>query len=129
MKVLLCLAIFVLCLPALARGAAPVLGHGWILKTSDNVCGLRDPNQLTNPAVIDFEACLEATPEMKRVKDQGIDPKSAAGIQLRNAAVTRVTNACEKVRSSAGHCSVWKEIRHKDGRALSDVSDQVKAQL
>ena len=106
---------------------ALAVGRDWILKTADNICGLRDPNQLTHPAVIDFDACLDATPEMKRLRDQGIDPKSAEGIQLRSAAVTRLTNACESVRAANGHCSVWKEIRHKDGRAIPDVSSQVIA--
>ncbi len=129
MKMLHCLTLLALVVPALAQQAPPTPGHSWLLRTADNICGLRDPNQLTSPAVVDFEACLDATPEMKRVRDQGIDPKSAEGIQLRNAAVTRVTSACEKVRSASGHCSVWKEIRHKDGRAIADISDQVKAQL
>jgi hypothetical protein len=102
-------------------------GRDWILKSADNICGLRDPNQLTYPAVIDFDTCLDATPEMRRVRDQGIDPQSAEGIQLRSKAVTRLTNACESVRGTNGHCSVWKEIRHKDGRSIPDISSQVIA--
>jgi hypothetical protein len=102
-------------------------GRDWILKTSDNICGLREANQLTHPALIDYETCLQATPEMRRIKDQGIDPKSAEGIQLRSAAMNRLTDACERVRVAQGHCSVWKEIRHKDGRAIPDLSSQVMA--
>jgi hypothetical protein len=105
-----------------------LLGRDWVLRTADNICGLRDANQLTRPGVIDFEACLAATPEMKRIASQGIDPRSAEGIQLRNAAVTRVTNAAEAVRAAGGYCSVWKEIRHKDGRAIDDLSSRVIAQ-
>jgi hypothetical protein len=107
----------------------PSAARDWILKTADNICGLRDANQLTSPAVIDFETCLAATSEMKKVQQQGIDPKSAEGIQLRSAAITRVTKACEAVRTSAGYCSVWKEIRHRDGRAITDISSQVIAQF
>jgi len=103
------------------------LDRDWIARASDNVCGLRDPNQLTNPAVIDFDTVLASTPEMKRVRDQGIDPKSAEGIQLRSAAVTRLTNACENVRVADGYCSVWKAVRHKDGRTIPDISSQVIA--
>ena len=102
-------------------------GRDWILKSADNICGLRDPNQLTYPAVIDFDTCLDATPEMRRMRDQGIDPQSAEGIQLRSKAVTRLTNACESVRGTNGHCSVWKAIRHKDGRSIADISSQVIA--
>lgn len=108
--------------------ALPV-GRDWIVRTSDNVCGLRDANQLTHPGLIDFEACLAATPEMKKIQSQGIDPKSAEGIQLRSAAITRVTNAAEAVRSAGGYCSVWKEVRHKDGRAIDDLSSRVIAQF
>jgi len=111
-----------------AEAAAP-FGRDWILRASDNVCGLRDANQLTHPALIDFEACLAATPEMKKIESQGIDPKSAEGIQLRSAAVTRLTNAADSVRTSGGYCSVWKEIRHKDGRAIDDLTSQVIAQF
>jgi len=120
-------------LPVLAVPGEPGLGGGlpsgrdWILKAADNICGLRDPNQLTYPALIDFDSCLAATPEMKRIRDQGIDPKGAEGIQLRAAALTRLTDACEALRAAKGHCSVWKEIRHKDGRAIPDISSQVIA--
>lgn len=110
---------------ALAGTWAPT--RDWILRTSDNICGLRDANQLTHPGQINFETCLQATPEMKRLRDQGIDPKSAEGIQLRSAGMSRVTSACERVRSAQGYCSVWKEIRHKDGRAITDLSSQVIA--
>lgn len=111
------------------EGAALAFGRDWLLRTSDNVCGLRDANQLTNPAVIDFDAALAATPEMKKIESQGIDPRSAEGIQLRSQAVTRLTNAADSVRSSGGYCSVWKEIRHKDGRAIDDLTSQVIAQF
>jgi hypothetical protein len=110
------------------ESAAPAAGRDWILRTADNVCGLRDANQLTHPGLVDFEACLAATPEMKKIENQGIDPKSAEGIQLRSAAVTRVTTAAEAVRAAGGYCSVWKEIRHKDGRAIDDLSSRVIAQ-
>lgn len=107
--------------------AAP-LGRDWILRAADNICGLRDSRQLTRPALIDFDACLKATPEMKKIESQGIDPKSAEGIQLRSRAVTRLTNAADSVRTANGHCSVWKTIRHKDGRAIDDLTAKVIAQ-
>jgi hypothetical protein len=31
------------------------------------------------------------------------------------------------VRNSGGYCSVWKTIRHKDGRAIDDLTSQVIA--
>lgn len=112
---------------SVAQGASLPVGRDWILRTADNICGLRDANQLTQPALLDYDACLAATPEMKKVEAQGIDPRSAEGIQLHSAAVTRLTNAAESVRSSGGYCSIWKSISHKDGRAIPDISSQVTA--
>ena len=108
-------------------GAEP--STGWIVDRSDNICGLDDPKMLSKPAKVDYDAVLRATPEMKKIKDDKIDPNSPEGIQLRQAAASRVQKAAEKVRSTNGYCSVWKTIRHQDGRAIPDVTDAVKAQL
>lgn len=109
--------------------AAMIAGRDWILKAENNICGLRDANQLSSPAVVDFQALMDATPEMKKVRDQKIDPNSPDGITLRTAAASRVTSACDVVRVANSHCSIWKEIKHKDGRAIPDVTDKVKALL
>jgi hypothetical protein len=101
----------------------------WIAKAADNICGLKDLNQLSNPAQVDFQALLAATPEMKELKDKHIDSSSPEGIRLTNAAADRVTKACEAVRASQGYCSVWKEIKHRDGRSVPDITDKVKAQF
>ncbi len=129
-------------LPAVAKWGVPegAIAHrigssgsepttGWIVDRSDNICGLDDPKMLSKPAKIDYDSVLKATPEMKKIKDDKIDPNSPEGIQLRQAAATRVQKAAEKVRGSSGYCSVWKSIRHQDGRAIPDVTDAVKAQL
>jgi hypothetical protein len=110
-----------------STGSEPTTG--WIVDRSDNICGLDDPKMLSKPAKIDYDAVLRATPEMKKIKDDKIDPNSPEGIQLRQAAASRVQKAAEKVRSTNGYCSVWKTIRHQDGRAIPDVTDAVKAQL
>lgn len=99
----------------------------WSAKAEDNICGLRDLAQVSNPVVIDFQACLDATPEMKKIKAEKIDPKSPDGIRLTTEATNRVTQACESVQKANGYCSVWKSIKHKDGRAITDVSSQVTA--
>lgn len=132
--------LFALVLAALAPEAAPAprpkaeglteaLSRGWQAKTSDNICGLRELGQLSNPALVRFDELLAATAEMRKIRDEGIDPGSPEGIQLRQAAVDRVTRACERVRASHGHCSVWKSIRHSDGRSVPDLTDEVKGQL
>ena len=107
----------------------PEASAGWIVDRADNICGLDDAKMLSKPAKVDYDALLRATPEVKKIKDDKIDPNSPQGIQLRQAAVTRVQTAAEKVRVANGHCSVWKAIRHTDGRAVSDVTEAVKGQL
>jgi len=107
--------------------AAAVGSKDWTAKAEDNICGLRDLAQVSNPAVIDFQACLDATPEMKKVKAEKIDLKSPEGIRLLAEATNRVTEACESVAKANGYCSVWKSIKHKDGRTITDVSSQVTA--
>lgn len=111
------------------RSGALGLSRDWIAKSSDNVCGLKEPSQVSNPAVVDWQALLDATPEVRKLRSEKISEDSPEGIQLLNDATNRVTQACESLRSSQGHCSVWKAIRHKDGRAVTDITDLVKAQL
>ncbi len=104
-------------------------GRDWVVKAENNICGLSDATQLSNPVVVDFQALLDATPEYKKMKDQKISATSPEGIRLNNEAVNRIATQCETIRSSNGYCSVWKEIKHKDGRAVTDVTDKVKALL
>jgi len=105
-----------------------VLERGWIVRAADNICGLRDANQLSNPAKLNYKRCLAATPELKKMKDEGIAPESPEGIQLTNAAATRVGTAANTVRKAGGFCSVWKEISHADGRSISDITARVISQ-
>ncbi|MFN0008910.1 MAG: hypothetical protein ACKVXR_13495 [Planctomycetota bacterium] len=109
------------------RRGEPVAG--WIVDRADNICGLDDAKMLSKPAKVDYDALIKATPELKKIKDDKIDPNSPQGIQLRQAAATRVQTAAEKVRTTEGHCSVWKTIKHSDGRAVADITETVKAQL
>lgn len=101
----------------------------WICDRADNICGLDDPKTLSSPAKVDYDALLKATPEYKKIKDEKIDVNSAEGIQLRQKAAERVRDACEKVRAAKSYCSVWKTIKHADGRSIPDVTDAVKDQL
>ena len=101
----------------------------WIADRADCICGLDDPRLLSNPAVVDYGRCLYATTEMKRMREENIDPQSPRGIQLAAQAADRVRGAAESVRSQFGHCSVWKTIRHRDGRAVPDRTADVLAAL
>lgn len=101
----------------------------WVVDRADNICGLDDAKMLSKPAKVDYDALLKCTAEMKKIRDDKIDPGSPEGIRLRQAAVDRVRVAADKVRVAEGYCSVWKQVRHQDGRAITDVTDLVKAQL
>lgn len=108
---------------------AETVESDWILNAQDNVCGLRDPRMLSNPGRINYDTLMAATPELQKLKREGIDPGSAEGIQLKQQAIDRVTKASESVRVTQGHCSVWKAISHKDGRAIADLTELVRAKL
>ncbi len=116
-------------LPGLANATLAKANRDWIAKSTDNVCGLKEASQVSNPAVVDWQSLLEATPEVRKLRSEKIAEDSPEGIQLLTEASNRVTQACESLRTSQGHCSVWKSIRHKDGRAVTDLTDLVKAQL
>ena len=101
----------------------------WICKSSDNICGLRDKRTLSNPAKVDWDTLLAETPELEEIERKGIDPNSPEGIRLRQKGVERLTKACEAEREANSHCSVWKEISHKDGRTIPDLTELVRARL
>lgn len=107
------------------EGAANA-ASGWIVRSEDNLCGLNDAKKLSNPGKLRYSELREATPEIKKMKEKHIDPTSPEGIQLKQAAVDRIRTAADAVRGERGHCSVWKKIRHKDGRAVPDLTDLVK---
>ncbi len=104
-------------------------GTPYHVNKTDNICGLDEPRQLTSPAVVNYSALLAATPEVKKIAKDKIDPTSSEGITLTAKARSRVLSACESVRQSGGHCSVWKTIRRRDKRAIPDVTDAVKRLL
>jgi len=114
----------------LERAAEPSeMQPSWVCDRSDNICGLDDPKMLSKPAKIDYDALLKATPEMKKIGADKIDPNSSEGINLKSRAADRVREKADAVRAAQGYCSVWKTISHKDGRTIPDITDLVKAQL
>lgn len=104
-------------------------GTPYVVSKSDNICGLDQPRQLTNPAKVNYDALLSATPEVQKIEKDKIDPKSSEGITLMTKARARVLKACESVRASAGYCSVWKDIKRRNKKAVADITDAVKRQL
>lgn len=108
--------------------AAPIPSD-YILDKADNICGLDSAKQLTNPAVVDYEKLMDATPEIRKMKKEKIDEDSAKGIQLRTAAGERVRKACEEVMTDKSHCSVWKEIKRRDGKKITDITELVTKKI
>ena len=115
--------------PTAGAPAAEELLSGWIVDEADNVCGVRSARQITSPARVRYDELLETTPELKRMKREGIDRDSAKGQVLYAAGVDRVRKAASRVMGNKSHCSVWKTITHRDGRTVPDITDDVMAEL
>lgn len=107
----------------------PVVESEWKASASDNIAGLSDLKKLSNPAVVDYDALLAATPEMKEMERERIDPDSTKGRSLRQQAADRVTKAADAIRKDKRHCSVWKAISNTDGRKIPDLTQAVKDKL
>lgn len=97
----------------------------WIAKEEDNIVGIRDLDKVSRPARVDYDALMEATPQMKELRRRDLDPNSPEGKALRKAARTLVTKKCQAARAAGGYCSVWKAIASSDGRAVPDLTDTV----
>ena len=104
-------------------------GTAYIVERSDSICGLDNPRQLTRPARVSYPTLLAATPEMKTLKKDRVNPNSPRGIQLRTDAAARVRRACEKARGRGNFCSVWKRIRRRDKKNVPDITSVVKREL
>lgn len=105
------------------------LDVGWQTRTEDHIAGLSDAKNLSNPARVDYDDLMSATPEMKQMRKDRIDPNSAEGVQLTTAAQSRVQRACQALMAQDGHCSIWKTITHSDGRSVTDATAAAKRLL
>jgi len=108
---------------------ACVLSCNWVVRSEDNVAGVSVARRITHPARVDFEKLMRATPEVKSLRKEGIERTSARGQILLSAAQSRVRRAARQVMNEKSHCSVWKEIRHKDERLVPDVTAAVLREL
>ncbi|MEM7310199.1 MAG: hypothetical protein AAF682_26225 [Planctomycetota bacterium] len=110
--------------------AAVVQSDGWRAKASDNIAGISDVKKVSKPAVVDYDALLAATKEMKEIEKDRVDPNSTKGRKLRQQAIDRVTKAAEAIRKDNRYCSVWKKISHKDKNTkAADITSDVMAKL
>jgi hypothetical protein len=115
--------------PAATELGAEPSAETWIAKKSDNICGISDPKKVSNPAKVKYDKCLAETWPMKKIEEEDIDPESPEGKALRAKAVRLVTKAAQQVMGDNAYCSVWKAIKHADGRDVPDVTDEVKRAL
>jgi hypothetical protein len=84
----------------------------WIATPADNICGIKKPEQVTQPGIISWQQAMDATDEMKKIKREKIDKTSALGITLMEAATRKTRNACQKAMKDMNVDSVWKQISH-----------------
>ena len=129
-------ALFAVCLGLLLMGmlgANPVAddgrGSAFSFKASANLCGLSEARQLSNPARVDHGALLEITPEISKIRAEKIAPSSAEGARLMAAARKRVLDACKEELTVSGHCSIWKQIKRRDGSEITDVTSAVRKRI
>ena len=101
----------------------------YIARRADNICGLNDPRKLSRPAVVAYSVLLNATPQVKRIKREKIDPDSAQGVVLMTRARALVLEKCVGVIRKHGYCSVWKAIRRRDGKPIPDITALVKKKI
>ncbi len=104
----------------------------YVVNRKDNICGLDEPRQISRPAKVDYQALLDMTPEVKKLKRKKIDPSSAKGADLMSKARRRVLTACATVRRANSYCSVWKKIslrERKKGTKPVDITSDVKKEM
>jgi hypothetical protein len=108
--------------------AAVLLVGGWTANASDNVCGIKDVDKVSNPATIQWAIVLKETPEMKRIVKERIKKTSPEGRVLLAEARSRVTRWTNVVMKEHKYGSVWKKIEHPNKKA-KDVSRYVIAKM
>ncbi len=85
---------------------------GWIATPADNICGVKEPRMVTQPGVVNWQQLMDSTPEMKKMKKEGIKKDSPKGAQLISEAESRCKRACVKQMRLARVDSMWKSISH-----------------
>jgi hypothetical protein len=109
--------------------ASEIAAPDWVVVQSDNICGLKKARQLSNPGQVDFQSLYDSTAEAKKIKKEGISESSPEGTQLKAAAYERIRKASVQVMNDRSLCSVWKKISSRSGKAISDVTENVRGQL
>ncbi len=109
---------------------SPVLAqavHNWIADEGQNLCGISRLKRVTNPAKVNYDALMHATPQMVEMRGKGIKPDSIEGKTLREAARKLIVTKAQIVQREGGFDGIWKAIAHRDKRVISDVTARVIA--
>ncbi len=72
---------------------------------------------------------LETTPEISTMRAEKTAPSGAEGARLMAAARKRVLDACKEELTVSGHCSIWKQIKRRDGSEITDVTSAVRKRI
>lgn len=111
------------CLPPLLHHTLMYseLDSGWIATPSDNICGVKEPRMVKQPGVVNWQQLMDSTPEMKKMKKEGIKRDSPKGAQLISEAESRCKRACVKQMRAARVDSMWKSISHVSKAAWDET--------
>ncbi|GEM_PF-5752661 len=128
----------------LSLPAAPRAGHGFLapagaaesvtqgLKVKPGGLLFGSTRHCKTPASVDYRRVLAATPEMRKVEEEGIDRSSARYQMLRSKAVRRIRKVVRVVAVELGHDCVVREdkIRSKpEDLILADLTEAVVERL
>jgi hypothetical protein len=113
-RLALVLAISLGCFPPFMHKTFMVseLDSGWIATPADNICGVKEPRMVKQPGVVNWRQLMDSTPEMEKMKKEGIKRDSPKGAQLISEAESRCKRACVKQMRVASVDSMWKNITH-----------------
>lgn len=101
----------------------------WVVRSEDHICGVSEARMIANPARVNYESLMNATPEIKELRRKGIDRDSARGQTLVTAARDRVRRATNAIMQEKGYDSVWKRISHRKGTAVADITSAVTTKI
>jgi len=85
----------------------------------------------TAPATVKETTVRAATPEWKKIEDEGIDPQSARGKQLITKMNKRISRAIKSVADTESRDMVTRKKDMKDdrGRTVEDLTAKVVAKI
>lgn len=83
------------------------------------------------PSIVDYKKALSATPEARKIKDEGIDKNSAQYAILLQKAVKRLKKVIRSVAIAEGRDCVVKKgsVRSKGDADIADITSQVVSEL